>query len=246
MILKIIALIAFCFCAISIPMCLKEKKWPGAIIWAVVAFIIMRLTGSNIGLTTIGFVIGMFAYLLYLGAKNKEAQGHPVDAKIQKVLTGLCSLFAIVALWGAFVGQRNQTSNASSKDYQVIGQKLDKSLVDNHDDMYYTSKDDDDLRYFTNDDDKVTAAKYVFGADHYSTESVMNRLEDPVLHDDNLKYTADKDSRKDFSPDGDSFNVYSPKTKKWFHVKMQKDDNDNDKVSSFSVWPGQDDDADDY
>lgn len=244
MILNIIALIAFCFCAISIPMCLKEKKWPGAILWAVVAFLIVRLTRSDVGVTIIGFFVGMLAYLLYFGAKNKEAQGHPIDAKIQKVFSGLCSLIALVGLWGAFVGQHTQNGNASSNDYQVIGQKLNKSLVDNHDDMYYTSKDDDDLRYFTNDDGKVTAAKYIFGADHYSTESVMNRLEDPILHDNNLKYTTDKDSRKDFSPDGESFNVYSPKTKKWFHVKMQKDD--NDKVSSFSVWPGQDDDVDDY
>ena len=64
-----------------------------------------------------------------------------------------------------------------------------------------------------------------------------------LLNDKHLKFTNDKQSDSDFYPSSSdkTFNVYSPKYKKWYHVTLQFDG--KDKVSQFSVWEGKSDDA---
>ena len=162
-------------------------------------------------------------------------------------------IFVILAWFAigsyAHEAYKPQSGSSSRESYQQLGHKVNKSEVKKDDSgAYYTDKDDSKLRYFTSgDDNKVTAAKYVYGADHMNVTDVKNKLSDVVLHDDNLKYTDDKTDSDDFLPKGNSFNVYSPKNKKWYHVSMQRDSSDEDaKVSSFSIWPGKDNDVDDY
>lgn len=162
--------------------------------------------------------------------------------------------FALLVWLGAacyiYQNELHQPSTANTEQVTtMVGHKVNKSEIKKDDSgAYYTDKDDSKLRYFTSgDSNKVTAAKYVYGADHMNVTDVKNKLSDVVLHDDNLKYTDDKTDSDDFLPKGASFNVYSPKNKKWYHVSMQRDSSDEDaKVSSFSIWPGKDNDVDDY
>lgn len=137
-----------------------------------------------------------------------------------------------------------QTEQATN----LINHKIDKSEVDKEGDgAYYSDKDDSNLRYFVNNDDKITAVKYVYGANPENVTSVKSKLSTDVFQDSDLKYTKDKTDSDDFLPEGNSFNVYSPKSKKWYHVSMQRVSSDKDaKVSSFSVWAGKDDNVDDY
>ena len=142
-------------------------------------------------------------------------------------------------------------TNSEPQTEQVtnsIGSKIDKSEAkEEADGAYYVDKDDDNLRYFINNDNKITAIKYVYGANPNNVTDVMNKLSTDAFQDSDLKYTKDKTDSDDFLPEGNSFNVYSPKSKKWYHVSMQRVSNDKDaKVSSFSVWSGKDDSVDDY
>ena len=76
--------------------------------------------------------------------------------------------------------------------------------------------------------------------DPMNTTSVQGKLKE-LLNDDNLKYGNDKVNEDDTTLDEDNYNVYSPKQKKWYHISMQK--NDDDKVSTFSIWQGKDSDT---
>ncbi len=166
---------------------------------------------------------------------------------------GLFAIFLFIvgglSIWGGIGSLMSPHHSSEAESSIQLGHKINKSKTDEDDSgAYYTDKDDSKLRYFTSgDSNKVTAAKYVYGADHMNVTDVKNKLSDVVLHDDNLKYTDDKTDSDDFLPKGNSFNVYSPKNKKWYHVSMQRDSSDEDaKVSSFSIWPGKDNDVDDY
>lgn len=126
-------------------------------------------------------------------------------------------------------------------DYEQLGHKINKhNAEEEKDGAYYTDKGDSDVHYFTDNDNKITAIKYNYMPDPMSTSSVQGKLEE-LLNDKNLKYGNDKLSRNDTTLDNDDYNVYSPKQKKWYHMSMQK--NDDDKVSTFSVWPGKSSDA---
>ena len=228
---------------------IKQNKW-FTVLWAsaaalylgiVVIYTLMSVFKVSDRMSTVisgiaSFIgAGWLGYQAYLYAKQQR--------KAIAIDLGLVAITAVLfGLAGITYTPDDQTS--SSSEHNIVGQKLSKAYAKNHDDMYYTDKDDKNIRYFVNDDNKITAVKYVFGADHYPFSSVESELSNSILHDDHLKYTTDKDSRDDFDPDGDSFNVYSPDRQKWYHVKMQRDD--DDKISSFTVWPGQSDDADDY
>lgn len=134
------------------------------------------------------------------------------------------------------------TSNSSDDvaDAEIPGNKVDTSDFDNHD-FYYTKGDDDNIRYFINNDDKLTAIKQIFSPDPMTTEYVKMQLTE-ILDDNNIKYTLDKLKANSYIPGGDSFNVYSPKYKRWFHVQMQRM---GSKISQYSIFAGKDTDADD-
>lgn len=163
----------------------------------------------------------------------------------------IIALFVWVGIAGYIYQNQFYHSNSNEQTEQVanlIGHKIDKTKVkEEGGGAYYSDKDDSNLRYFVNNDNKITAVKYVYGADHMNVTNVKQKLEDEIIHDDNLKYTDDKTDSDNFLPEGDSFNVYSPKYKKWYHVSMQRDSNSKDaKVSTFSVWAGKDDSVDNY
>lgn len=134
------------------------------------------------------------------------------------------------------------TSDSSDDvaDAEIPGNKVDTSDFDNHD-FYYTKGDDDNIRYFINNDDKLTAIKQIFSPDPMTTEYVKMQLTE-ILDDNNIKYTLDKLKANSYIPGGDSFNVYSPKYKRWFHVQMQRT---GSKISQYSIFAGKDTDADD-
>ena len=133
------------------------------------------------------------------------------------------------------------TSDSSDNvaDAEIPGNKVDTSDFDNHD-FYYTKGDDDNIRYFINNDDRLTAIKQIFSPDPMTTEYVKMQLTE-ILDDNNIKYTLDKLKANSYIPGGDSFNVYSPKYKRWFHVQMQRT---GSKISQYSIFAGKDTDAD--
>lgn len=230
----------------------SNNKW-GAFLWRGCLGTLMFIGGLYSLINSIGFsekvtgiiiaiVSAITAVALFSVAREKYKQ----KSKTQGAMLTVAILCLAFMCFSAIVGTQanDSSSDEPARNYNIVGQKLSRIHVKNHNDMYYTDRDDSKLRYFTNDDNKITAAKYVFGADHYPTTSVQNKLENVIIQDSKLKYTDDKQSRDDFSPDGDSFNIYSPKRKKWYHVSMQRDS--DDKVSQFSVWPGKSDDVDDF
>lgn len=136
-----------------------------------------------------------------------------------------------------------KTEQSSSDHYCLIGHKIVKSRVKSQEDgLYYTDKVDSNIRYFVDDSHKVTAIKYMYEPNHKPGHSAVIELSN-LLNDKHLKFTNDKQSDNDFYPSSSdrTFNVYSPKYKKWYHATLQFDG--KDKVSQFSVWEGKSDDA---
>lgn len=136
-----------------------------------------------------------------------------------------------------------KTEQNSSDHYCLLGHKIVKSRVKSQEDgLYYTDKVDPNIRYFVNDSHKVTAIKYMYEPNHKPGHSAVIELL-ALLNDKHLKFTNDKQSDSDFYPSSSdkTFNVYSPKYKKWYHATLQFDG--KDKVSQFSVWEGKSDDA---
>ncbi|RXA58185.1 hypothetical protein [Limosilactobacillus mucosae] len=136
-----------------------------------------------------------------------------------------------------------KTEQNSSDHYCLIGHKIIKSRVKSQEDgLYYTDKVDPNIRYFVDDSHKVTAIKYMYEPNHKPGHSAVIELS-ALLNDKHLKFTNDKQSDNDFYPSSSdkTFNVYSPKYKKWYHATLQFDG--KDKVSQFSVWEGKSDDA---
>lgn len=136
-------------------------------------------------------------------------------------------------------------SNDEDDSDNTLGTELDEDEVKpGPDNDYYIDKTDHKIRYFVDDDDKITAVKVVFTPDSGNTVTVQSYLSERILNDKHLKYTNDKDSEDDTLLDNDgSYNVYSPKNKKWYHISIQASNDGDDKVSQFSAWPGKDPDA---
>lgn len=140
--------------------------------------------------------------------------------------------------------QPSSSSSSSQENvggYEQLGHKINKHNVkEASGGAYYKDKTDSDIRYFTDDDDTITAIKYNYMPDPQNSTSVALELAN-LLNDSHLKYGNDKVSDTKTLLKGNDYNVYSPKYKKWYHISMQK--NDDGKVSTFTVWPGKDSDA---
>ncbi|MGJ3747800.1 hypothetical protein ACLOBP_10175 [Limosilactobacillus fermentum] len=166
------------------------------------------------------------------------------------VILGSIITFSIAGWSDKLVDAHHETTAKTTKttsdssdnvaDAEIPGNKVDTSDFDDHD-SYYTKDDDDNIRYFINSDDKLTAIKQIFSPDPMTTEYVKMQLTE-ILDDNNIKYTLDKLKANSYIPGGDSFNVYSPKYKRWFHVQMQRT---GSKISQYSIFAGKDTDADD-
>lgn len=166
------------------------------------------------------------------------------------VILGSIITFSIAGWSDKLVDAHHETTAKTAKttsdssddvaDAKIPGNKVDTSDFDDHD-FYYTKGDDDNIRYFINSDDKITAIKQIFSPDPMTTEYVKMQLTE-ILDDNNIKYTLDKLKANSYIPGGDSFNVYSPKYKRWFHVQMQRT---GSKISQYSIFAGKDTDADD-
>ena len=194
---------------------------------------------NNIIKIAIGILLLILIIMIFI--KRKEyINGYKYRKWSLRGLLLIAILSVIICFIGPFTPQ---SSNNPYYQPNLIGHKINHLYVKNHDDMYFTDKNDPNTKYFTNDNGKITAVKHSFLPNPKPATSVQISLVG-ILGDKNLKYTEDNESDSDFSPDGDTFNVWSSNTKKWYHVSMQR--NSNDKVSSFSVWAGKDDNADDY
>lgn len=135
----------------------------------------------------------------------------------------------------------NNVRQEAADTYEQLGHRIRKSNVkEEKDGFYYTDKADSKIRYFTNDDDKITAIKYNYMPNPMEPTAVKSELAN-LLNDDHLKYGNEKLSGDKTLLKGDDYNIYSPKSKKWYHMSMQKDD--SCKVSTFSVWEGKSSDA---
>lgn len=166
------------------------------------------------------------------------------------VILGSIITFSIAGWSDKLVDAHHETTAKTAKttsdssdnvaDAEIPGNKVDTSDFDDHD-FYYTKGDDDNIRYFINNDDKLTAIKQIFSPDPMTTEYVKMQLTE-ILNDNNINYTLDKLKANSYIPGGDSFNVYSPKYKRWFHVQMQRT---GSKISQYSIFAGKDTDADD-
>ncbi|WP_302500061.1 hypothetical protein [Limosilactobacillus reuteri] len=179
-------------------------------------------------------------FLLSRDGDNQESRRiHKLGITIFTILTLIFSGWYIASPSITSATSSSQTS--SSGDYQQLGQKLNKKQAKSeNDDAYYVDKDDNKARYFTNEKDIITAIKYNYMPDPMNATSVQGKLKE-MLNDDNLKYGNDKVNEDDTTLDDDNYNVYAPKQKKWYHISMQK--NDDNKVSTFSIWQGKDSDA---
>ena len=134
--------------------------------------------------------------------------------------------------------------NQNPYGVNIPGTKLIKSKVNTHK-FYYTAKDYPQIRYFVNDANKITAIKIVFGsdADITSTVSAQSMIE-KALSDDKLKYTNNKtNSNVEILPNEGTYNIYSPKYKKWFWIRLDKYQNSSKNVASVAIYPGKSDEA---
>lgn len=200
-------------------------KWFAIIMWALwVLGLLHETVTTRHGKSLIGFIIALFLGLIIV---------FPISNWSDKLVD---------AHHEATAKATKTTSDSSDNvaDAEIPGNKVDTSDFDDHD-FYYTKDDDDNIRYFINDDDKLTAIKQIFSPDPMTTEYVKMQLTE-ILNDNNIKYTLDKLKANSYIPGGDSFNVYSPKYKRWFHVQMQRT---GSKISQYSIFSGKDTDADD-
>lgn len=189
--------------------------------------------------------VAVWAWDLFKTRKGKSLIGFMIA-----VILGAIIAFSIAGWSDKLVDAHHEATAKTAKttsdssddvaDAEIPGNKVDTSDFDNHD-FYYTKGDDDNIRYFINNDDKLTAIKQIFSPDPMTTEYVKMQLTE-ILDDNNIKYTLDKLKANSYIPGGDSFNVYSPKYKRWFHVQMQRT---GSKISQYSIFAGKDTDADD-
>lgn len=187
--------------------------------------------------------------------KNPNFKGNICIALL--ALLVICGLFWRLNTDNDDQEQGNDTSSATSqtsnshkkaKDTRpnMLGHKLNFSkakISSNH--SYYVERGYSNVRYFIDADKKITAIKYILTPPN-NTSAVQAALSN-LLHDDNLKYTVNKkDDTSIILKPKFSYNVWSPKNKKWYHFSMQTNGEEykgEPLVSQFSVWKGKEEDA---
>lgn len=132
---------------------------------------------------------------------------------------------------------------AKSGSLNVPGQKINKAKAKDED-LYWTDKSDDRIRYFTDDSKKITAVKVTFAPDYANTSAVDAYLE-TVLHDKKYKVSNSKEDNDSIVlKTGMTYNIYSPKWKKWFWIRIDKNNNyEKDAVRDFAIYPGKSEEA---
>lgn len=155
---------------------------------------------------------------------------------------------SLTTFTGCSSSSNNSSSQTTSKkakagSLNIPGQKINKSKAKDED-LYWTDKSDDRIRYFTDDSKKITAVKVTFAPDYANTSAVDAYLE-TVLHDKNYKVSnSKKDNDSIVLKTGTTYNIYSPKWKKWFWIRIDKNNNyEKDAVRDFAVYPGKSDEA---
>lgn len=163
------------------------------------------------------------------------------------LLLGLVAA-SLTTFTGCSSSSNNSSSQTTSKkakagSLNIPGQKINKSKAKDED-LYWTDKSDDRIRYFTDDSKKITAVKVTFAPDYANTSAVDAYLE-TVLHDKNYKVSnSKKDNDSIVLKTGTTYNIYSPKWKKWFWIRIDKNNNyEKDAVRDFAVYPGKSDEA---
>lgn len=163
------------------------------------------------------------------------------------LLLGLVAA-SLTTFTGCSSSSNNSSSQTTSKkakagSLNIPGQKINKSKAKDED-LYWTDKSDDRIRYFTDDSKKITAVKVTFAPDYANTSAVDAYLE-TVLHDKNYKVSnSKKDNNSIVLKTGTTYNIYSPKWKKWFWIRIDKNNNyEKDAVRDFAVYPGKSDEA---
>lgn len=163
------------------------------------------------------------------------------------LLLGLVAA-SLTTFTGCSSSSNNSSSQTTSKkakagSLNIPGQKINKSKAKDED-LYWTDKSDDRIRYFTDDSKKITAVKVTFAPDYANTSAVDAYLE-TVLHDKNYKVSNSKEDNDSIVlKTGTTYNIYSPKWKKWFWIRIDKNNNyEKDAVRDFAVYPGKSDEA---
>lgn len=163
------------------------------------------------------------------------------------LLLGLVAA-SLTTFTGCSSSSNNSSSQTTSKkakagSLNIPGQKINKSKAKDED-LYWTDKSDDRIRYFTDDSKKITAVKVTFAPDYANTSAVDAYLE-TVLHDKNYKVSnSKKDNDSIVLKTGTTYNIYSPKWKKWFWIRIDKNNNyEKDAVRDFAIYPGKSDEA---
>lgn len=163
------------------------------------------------------------------------------------LLLGLVAA-SLTTFTGCGSGSNNSSSQTTSKkakagSLNIPGQKINKSKAKDED-LFWTDKSDDRIRYFTDDSKKITAVKVTFAPDYANTSAVDAYLE-TVLHDKNYKVSnSKKDNDSIVLKTGMTYNIYSLKWKKWFWIRIDKNNNyEKDAVRDFAVYPGKSDEA---
>lgn len=184
---------------------------------------------------------------------------HDNEADINHIWHRKWWVWTLLAFWIMFTigGFGNLISNGVDDDddydepdteevakpvsHNLPGQKINAKKATKHE-FYWTSKSHDGIRYFVNDDKKITAIKVVIAPSDPHNTDWCQQLMAIALDDNNLKFGNDKADISDATlSDEVKYNIYSPAYKKWYWLNWN--DVDGKKVSSFSIYPGKNKDA---
>lgn len=198
----------------------------------------------------IGWILMVLSVITFLGIVTSPSKGDEDHKTNRQVILLTVIVFLIGGAFIRFGGSHHKTSAASSSETTQqywLGKNFKKSAFKSHNDgLWYTLKSDgnSEVRYYVGSDDdseKVTAAKIVL--DQPNNGQKVKAILSSMLDDNNLKYTNDKRNEDDYLlEDTGMVNIYSPKHKKWFHLKGQM--NDDDEYTAVSVWPGKSSEGD--
>lgn len=186
-----------------------------------------------------GYVIIVISLLAIIFAIHKIRSNKNRKVEKKDYVWGVVIILALTAI--GFASQMKEiksinNSSSSESIYQAPGTKIKSSLSKkDKDGFYYVARSNHKMHYFVGDGNKITAAKYVYDADHMGYTDMQSTISS-MLNDKNVKYGNSKMSADETQLKGDNYNVYSPKHKKWYHVSIQHDS--DGKVSSFSMWAG--------
>ena len=202
----------------------------------------------------IALVIWMFWYDENKFIPRKRPDGTWAKAMHQRKWLWIVAIIFILGGIGGVLGIDDDDDDAPSPTTHEVAkstsqnlpnQKNNKDKATKHE-FYWTSKSDDHVRYFVDDDKKITAIKYVAGSDPVTAELAQS-LSGDILHDDNLEWTNDRLAESAYLPKNNGkYNVYSPKHKKWYWVRMDANNNyssSKQMVASFAIYPGKSSEA---